>query len=81
MPVKVLIKRPVQLSSTQVAWLRFLASARGTMDPPAGRFGPTFDVLSTHGLIRRVNGWGYRPTIAGYDVLAQLAEAGDDLTT
>ena len=89
MTITVVVKRSVQLTTTQVELLRFLAGEIPT--PPLGTRPGTYDVLETNGLIKRGGRRGggkrlkrgagrrtYRSTVTGEDVLRQLGvEAGD----
>jgi hypothetical protein len=79
MAVTVLVRKPVQLTGTQIEMLRFLADEREA--PPVQWRPGTYDVLEANGLIeRRGRPSRYRSTRVGDDVLSQLAEGGDALT-
>jgi len=71
MTTTVLVRRPVELTETQIELLRFLA---GELEAPPLRSRPgTYTVLETHGLIEQGGRHHrYRSTAIGDDVLTQL---------
>jgi hypothetical protein len=69
--IKVIVRRRVDLSDTQVELLRFLADKQAA--PPPRRQSGTYEALETNGLIRRERTRArYRITDVGADVLAQV---------